>query len=237
MFILVFSSGYSMLLVGTTGDYPPFSSYSEKNNSYSGKDISLIKQFAKANSENIKFIKTSWKAANKDLKNHKFDVFVGGTSINSERKKIFLFSTPLIAFHKAIMTQCKNLDIYKSFEDIDNPQILIIENRGGTNEQFALKIIKKANLLIVKDNTLAIKYLKKGFKNIYPNLMITDSIEIDYQHSIDNKLCQIPLQIDTSKSYKAFMFNKDKQGEKLRDKFNEWLKNNPKAIQSYKMSK
>jgi len=132
------------------------------------------------------------------------------------------------------MTQCKNLSKYKSFDDIDNPQTLVIENRGGTNEELALSIIKNANLLIVENNTLAMKYLKQGFKKIIPDIMITDSTEIDYQHSINPDLCQIPLQIDNTESYKAFMFNKDKQGEKLRDKFDRWLKDNPKNFHNYK---
>lgn len=233
-FILIFQSGYSTLVVGTTGDYPPFSEYDKSSNSYFGKDIFLIKKFANANNEDIKFVKTTWKAAEEDLKNKKYEVFVGGTSINIERKKDFLFSTPLIAFQKAAMTQCKNSNKYKSFADIDNPQTLIIENRGGTNEELALKIIKNANLLIVENNTLAMKYLKEGFKNMAPDIMITDSTEIDYQHSINPELCKIPVEIDSTKSYKAFMFNKDKQGEELRDKFNKWLKDNPSALKEYR---
>ncbi|MGQ4002131.1 transporter substrate-binding domain-containing protein [Francisellaceae bacterium CB300] len=116
-----------MLKVGTTGDYASFSIYNQKNDSYSGKDIQLIKEFAKSNNEDIKFVKTSWKTSSDDLKNNKFDVFVGGITITPERKKNFSFSKPLAPFHKAAMAQCKNLSKYKSFDDIDSPETLVIE--------------------------------------------------------------------------------------------------------------
>lgn len=231
--ILLSNFSYALLKVGTTGDYAPFSIYNQKDDSYSGKDIQLIKQFAKSNNENIKFVKTSWKVSSGDLKSNKFDVFVGGMSINSTRKKEFLFSTPLISFNKAGMTQCKNLSKYKSFDDIDNPQSLVIENRGGTNEGIALAKLTQAKLLIINNNKQAINSLIEGVDGIHPDIMFTDSVEIDYQHSINPKLCQIPIDFDNNISYKAFMFNKNHKGKALTNKFNTWLKNNPKVLKNY----
>jgi len=218
------SFGYSTLIVGTTGDYAPFSSYNKQTKRFEGKDIDLIKEFAKASDEHIAFIKTTWKTASNDLKNHKFDVFVGGMTITPERKKDFIFSAQQSSFHKAAMTQCKSLSKYKSFEDIDNPQILVIENRGGTNESIALEKLKNAKLLITNDNQQAIKSLTNGIDNIHPDIMFTDTAEIAYQHSINPKLCEIPVNFDKNISYKAFMFNNGKSGNELKDAFNAWYK-------------
>ena len=215
---------YAVLKVGTTGDYAPFSEYNSETKTFEGKDIDLITGFAKAHSEKVEFIKTSWKDVANDLKNEKFDVFVGGMTITPERNKNFIFSTPQESFHKAAMTQCKNLNKYKSFEDIDNPKTLVVENRGGTNENIALAKLKNAKLLIINDNKQAIKSLTNGISGIYPDIMFTDTTEITYQHSINPKLCQIiVVDFDRNISYKAFMFNKTFQGKQLADQYNEWL--------------
>ena len=232
--ILLSNFSYALIKVGTTGDYAPFSTYNENDNSYSGKDIQLIKEFTKYKNEEVKFIKTSWKTSSNDLKNNKFDVFVGGITITSERKKHFVFSKPQDSFHKAAMTQCKNLNKYKSFNDIDTPKTLIIENRGGTNESIALAKLKNAKLLIINDNQQAINSLTSDIDGIHPDIMFTDTIEIAYQHSINPKLCQIPVDFDKKISYMGFMLNKDKNGKKLRNNFDKWLKNNPIALKKYK---
>ncbi|MFT5950279.1 MAG: cyclohexadienyl dehydratase [Francisella sp.] len=200
-----------------------------KYHHYRRLDIRLIKEFAKSKNEKLKFIKSSWKTSSDDLKKNKFDVFVGGMSINPKRQKEFLFSAHLVAFNKATMTQCKSLSKYKSFNDIDSPETLVIENRGGTNESIALAKLKNAKLLIINDNKQAIKFLTDGFDGIQPNIMFTDTVEIAYQHSINSNLCQIPIQVDNTKSYKTFMFNKDKNGKKLRDNFDTWYKNKPSS--------
>lgn len=235
--ILLSSFSYALLRVGTTGDYPPFSSYDSEERGFQGSDINLAKEFAKSFNEDVRFIQTSWKNTQNDLKNNNFDIFVGGMTINPERKKDFVFSTPLISFHKAAMTQCKNLDKYKSFDDIDNPKTLVIENRGGTNEKIALTKLKKAKLLIVSDNQAAIKSLTEGIDdNIYPDIMFTDTLEIHYQHSINPKLCKILVNFDKKISYKAFMFNKNEKGKVLANKFDKWLDNNPEILKSYQYS-
>ncbi|MED7819192.1 MULTISPECIES: transporter substrate-binding domain-containing protein [unclassified Francisella] len=231
--LFFFTFSYCDIVVGTTGDYLPFSNYDKTTNTFNGKDIQLIKEFAKTQKENVKFVKTSWKTASDDLKANKFQVFVGGMTITPQRQKDFVFSTPLATSRKAAMTDCKNLSKYKNFEDIDNSKTLVIENRGGTNESFALQILKNANLLIINDNKLAIKSITNGLGNIHPNIMITDSVEIAYQHSINPQVCQIPVQIDKSSSYKAFMFNKTPQDKKLANQFNQWLKNNPDILKKY----
>ncbi|BCD91663.1 hypothetical protein fh0823_18020 [Francisella halioticida] len=154
-------------------------------------------------------------------------------TITAQRQKDFVFSTPLATSRKAAMTDCKNLNRYRNFEDIDNSKTLVIENRGGTNEKFALQKLKNANLLIINDNKLAVKSITNGLGNIHPNIMITDSVEIAYQHSINPQVCQIPVQIDSNSSFKAFMFNKTANGKKLVNQFNQWLKNNPKLFKAY----
>ncbi|MBK2232886.1 transporter substrate-binding domain-containing protein [Francisella tularensis] len=233
---VMISSAYADITVGTTGDYAPFSVYNPKDNKYSGKDIKLIEAFAKNKKEQVKFVKTSWATAENDLKSNKFDVFVGGMTITPERQKEFVFSNPLISFNKAAMTACKKLNKYKTFNDIDNPKTLVIENRGGTNQVFALQKLKNDKVLIISDNNQAINSIIKGIDNIHPDIMFTDTLEIAYQHSKNHKICQVPVKVDDNQYYKAFMFNNTSQGKKIAQEFDNWLNNNPTILKKYTKS-
>ncbi|MDE4965941.1 cyclohexadienyl dehydratase, partial [Francisella tularensis subsp. holarctica] len=77
-------------------------------------------------------------------------------------------------------TACKKINMYKTFNDIDNPKTLVIEKIGGTNQVFALQILKNAKVLIISDNNQAINYIIKGIDNIHPDIMFTVTLEIAY---------------------------------------------------------
>jgi cyclohexadienyl dehydratase len=236
LFLILSSFAYSDIRVGTTGDYTPFSTYNQATNTFTGKDIDLIKQFAESIGQTATIIHTSWKNSAIDLSSGKFDVFVGGVTINSVRSKSFTFSRPLMSSYKAAMTNCDNISKYNKYSDIDSEKNLVIENRGGTNESFAISKFKHANILIINDNQEAIASLYKGVLGVKPDIMITDSVEITYQHSINSKLCMIPISIDNKHSQMAFMFNQNSNGEKLANEFNTWLDKNPKILKEYKKS-
>ena len=70
------------------------------------------------------------------------------------------------------MTACKKLNKYKTFSDIDNPKTLVIENRGSTNQLFALQKLKNAKLLIISGNNQAINSIIKGIYNIQPDIIL-----------------------------------------------------------------
>ncbi|MDE5005112.1 cyclohexadienyl dehydratase, partial [Francisella tularensis subsp. holarctica] len=79
------------------------------------------------------------------------------------------------------MTDFKKLNKYKNINDIYNPKTLVIENRGVTNQVFALQKLKNAKVLIISDNNQAIHSIIKGIDNIHPDIMFTDTLEIAYQ--------------------------------------------------------
>jgi cyclohexadienyl dehydratase len=134
------------------------------------------------------------------------------------------------------MFRCEDLDKYKNFFDIDDKKNLVIENRGGTNEKFALEKLEYANLLIINDNLKAISLLLEGVHGVSPHIMITDSAEVEYQHSVNSNLCELPITIDKYISYKAFMFNQTQDDKKLANIFNLWLDRNPDILEKHKTS-
>ena len=54
----VYAADNNLILIGTTGDYPPLTYRTESG--YRGKDVEIIMEFAKTEHLVIKFIPTTW---------------------------------------------------------------------------------------------------------------------------------------------------------------------------------
>lgn len=209
------------LLVGTTGDYPPLTY--KVGTEYTGSDIKVIQDFAKSHNMYIKYIPTSWQTLSSDLIGKKFMVAVGGISANPERSNDFYLSSAVDETHKVAMIKCSDINRFTSFATIDNEKITVVENRGGTNQEFTLKHVKYAPILLVSNNFDALQIVS-GTQNTkaHPYVMFTDNVEVDYHHQINSLLCQAQIPEKFSSSDKVFLFAKNPEGLKLRDAFNKW---------------
>ncbi|WP_299492845.1 transporter substrate-binding domain-containing protein [uncultured Shewanella sp.] len=206
------------LRVGTTGDYRPLTWFDKQNKTFSGDAITLIKRFAKDEQYDIEFVQTHWSDLSTDLENNRFQIAVGGISASEQRAKQFLFSLPIQVFGKTALMRCSDQSRFNTFNDIDVTGVRIVENRGGTNETFALSQVKHATLIIVPNNHLPFTYLLDNKADV----MFTDSIEVDYMHSINPLLCGLKSKKLYTQSEKVFLFRKDERG--LQQQFNVWFK-------------
>lgn len=207
-----------IIRIGTTGDYQPLTWYDVKHHRYEGLEINLIKHFAKSLGVQVQFIKTSWPTLSNDLKANKFDVAVGGISIIPSRAKEFIFSNLILADNKVALIRCADLNKYRGINDINQPQIKVIENKGGSNEQFVKQNLKQAQLMLIDNNPQIFnKIINKN-----ADVMITDNIEALYQKKQHPELCIIHFNAKIAPLVpKAFMMRKDEI--RLQQKTNQWL--------------
>jgi cyclohexadienyl dehydratase len=209
----------NILRIGTTGDYQPLSWYDSATESYVGFDIDVAKAMSKALHVKIVFVRTTWKSLSQDLMDHKFDVAMSGISITTERAKQFIFSEPVLVDKKVVLIRCSDKSTLNSFNNINQKNVRLMENIGGTNEMCARQYFKKAYLILVNDN-----------KSIFADLiahradaMITDEIEANY-YSRKNPmvLCVIDLPPQyTYTSQKAYMLRKEETS--LQEKINHFI--------------
>ena len=160
-----------VIRVGTPGDYIPFSFY--KGNILSGIDIDILKDFSSSSGLDINFIPTTWRDLMNDLLEGKFNMAVGGISISKERRKKALFSATYFRTGKAPLTIRKNASFFGSLKDIDKPGVRVIVNPGGTNEIFARKRLKRAEVIVHENNLTVFDMIING----RVDLMITDAVE------------------------------------------------------------
>jgi cyclohexadienyl dehydratase len=190
------------LKVCTTGDYPPLTYRDPATGQYSGVDIDMANDLAAHLGRQPVFVATTWPTLMADLTAAgTCDIAVGGVTDTPDRRRAADVTLPYLASGKIPIVAAANADRFSSIEDIDQPGVRVIENSGGTNEQFARKNFPDAQITIWADNTTIFDQLAAGNADV----MVTDAVEAIYQSSLHPGLvAQHPEQPFTSE-VKAYL--------------------------------
>jgi cyclohexadienyl dehydratase len=200
------SSG-ERLAVGTTGDYPPLTAWSGQEAGPSGFSIAVMKALGADLNLVVDFVPTTWQEMSQDLANGRFRIAVGGISASVARSREFLLSVPLLVDGKVPLVRCEDQDTYTSLEAINQPSCRVVENQGGTNHEFAKRMLPRSQLIVKEDNKLPFKALAMNEADV----MITDRIEARYRSLISNgTLCVANLKSGSplTTQFKVFMLRK-----------------------------
>lgn len=167
----IVARGY--ILVGTTGDYKPFSFYDNKVNDYVGYDIDAARMLGEALGVEVVFVPTTWPTLMKDLLDDKFDIAMSGITRTYARQKVAHLSHGYFPFGKSPLIRAADKAKYTSLEAIDQPGVKIGVNPGGTNERFVRANITKATVTVHPKNAEIPGLVANGTFDV----MITDSPE------------------------------------------------------------
>lgn len=174
-----------VIRIGTTGDYKPLT-FLEPDGSYSGFDIEMAEAIAAELGVDICYVPTSWPTLTSDVKVEplKFDLAIGGITITDKRLETMLMSNGYLANGKTILCRREDAIRFKSLEDIDNPDVRVMVNPGGTNEQLAKEKLTKATIIVHQNNLEIPQLIAEGAADI----MITEVTEAPHYTSIDERL-------------------------------------------------
>jgi cyclohexadienyl dehydratase len=209
--------GPHALKVCTTGDYPPLTYRDPATGQYRGVDIDMANDLAAHLGRQPVFVATTWSTLVADLTSPgTCDIAVGGITDTPDRRRIADATLPYLASGKTPVVAEANAGRLSSIEDIDQPGVRVIENSGGTNEQFARKNFPDAQITIWADNTTIFDQLAAGNADV----MVTDAVEAIYQSSLHPGLvAQHPEQPFTSE-VKAYLLPK---GSPITGQADGWL--------------
>ncbi|MCI5851827.1 MAG: basic amino acid ABC transporter substrate-binding protein [Sutterellaceae bacterium] len=145
--------------VGTGATYRPFE-FQSPTKEIIGFDIDLMKEIAKAQGFNVKFVNTTWGVIFESLKNGDRDIIMSGITITPQRSATIDFSLPYFKAHQLIMTQ-KNVKV-KNLADLKGKKVAVVANSAG--DIAASKAFGKASPNIKRfDSTpLALEELNAG---------------------------------------------------------------------------
>ncbi len=178
---------HGTLKVGLTGDYRPFSLLDKATGQYSGLDVDMANNLAESLGVKLKIVPTTWSTLLGDLNEGKFDVGMGGISVNLARQKTAFFSHPVLRVGKTPIARCADRARFQTLAQIDRPGVKVIVNPGGTNEKFDRANLKQAQIVVFPDNTRIFDELVTKRADV----MITDSVETRLQQKLHPELCAL----------------------------------------------
>lgn len=204
-----------VLRVGTTGDYTPFS-LKQPDGTYAGADIDMAHDLAAILGARIQFVPTVWVDLLDDFLAGKFDIAMGGVTINEARAARAFFSIPTFIDGKRPLCRIEDRERYTSIETINQPGVRVIANPGSANEAFARANFTRAQVMIHHDNASVFLELVAHRADV----MVTDGLEADHQAALHPELCAAPVAAPFTRLEKAYMFARD---EAMKAFIDAWL--------------
>ena len=173
-----------VLRVGTTGDYKPMSYLDPETGQYVGFDAELTEDLADALGVDIEYAVTSWPTLMDDTLAGRFDLAICGITVTDERKEQALMSDGYLENGKTILCRAEDAGRYTSLDAVNRPEVRVMVNPGGLNEQFARENLPDAALIIHDANQEIPGLIASGEADI----MITEIMEAGYYVGQDGRL-------------------------------------------------
>ena len=215
-----------VIRVGTAGDYCPMSFLNPETKKYEGFDADLAEDLAAALGVKIEFVPTSWPTLMNDIE--KFDLAVCGITITEARLEKALMSNGYLANGKTILIRAEDVDKYKTLDDINRPDVVVMENPGGTNEKFARANLPDAKIIIHNVNEEIPELIAEGKADV----MITEMAEAGYYSKRDKRLAAPLITKPFSSGQIGILMSKN--SPELLDFVNSFLEGNSSRIDELK---
>jgi cyclohexadienyl dehydratase len=159
-----------VLRVGTSGDYPPFSTLREGQ--VSGFDAALMEAYAAERGYRLEWVPFRWPELVADLGAHRFEVAASGITIRPERSLAGRYTVP-VARNGALLLLRRPAwapppgsgnpeEPLALLHALDRPELRVAVNRGGHLERVARAHFQNARILAIPDNAAVREALATG---------------------------------------------------------------------------
>jgi cyclohexadienyl dehydratase len=207
--------GAGTVRVCSTGDYRPFS-YRDPQGHWSGTDIDLAGDLAHRLGATLQLVATTWSSMVHDL-DSRCDLAMGGITVTSDRARQALFSAPYLRDGKAAVVRCVDISHFHSLSDVDQSDVRVVVNPGGTNASFDATNLHRAKIVEYADNNTIFEQIADG----HADAMITDASEIRWQTTRLTNLCGVNVDHPFTVEQKAYLMRRSEIA--FQQWINQWL--------------
>lgn len=134
----------------------------DKNGRFVGFEIDVATRLAKDMGVKVEFVPTKWAGIIPALLTGKFDVIIGGMSIQPSRNLKVNFSTPYDFTGQSMVANKKLAAGFQHLEDFNKPDVTIAVKIGSTAVTAAKKFMPKAKLVMFDDESPAYQEVING---------------------------------------------------------------------------
>jgi polar amino acid transport system substrate-binding protein len=148
-----------VLKVGVNPTLPPLAKFDEKNEMV-GFDVDFATEIGKMLGVKVEFVQVGSPDRIPFVVSGKIDVVMGAMTRNPERAKVIDFTVPVhTEVFGVLTTEGKP---FKSWKDLDKPEVMLIQVRGSTPVKFIEDNLKNAKVTLLDNYPDAIRALAQG---------------------------------------------------------------------------
>ncbi|MGH7004220.1 MAG: transporter substrate-binding domain-containing protein [Alphaproteobacteria bacterium] len=176
--------------VGTTGDFNPMSIRDTASGSFKGFEIDAATDLAKELGVKLELVPTDWPTLVAGIIAGRYDIFMGGSSMNMARARTVAFTNPYIETGTVPIYQKNAAAKFKSWDDINQPGVTVAVVLGTVFEQQAKAHFPKATIKAVQPPANGYQEVLSGRADVAITSSIdAQSIVVRYQ-----ALAHMPLE-------------------------------------------
>ena len=158
--------------VGTTGDWNPMTIKDPATNKYKGFEIEIVTQLASDMGVVLVIVPTEWKTLVNGIVADKYDISTSA-SLSAKRALSTGYTISYFKLATVPLTLKKNLNKFKTWEDINKKGVKVAVTLGTTQEQQAKQIFPNATLNIIESPARDFQEVLAGRSEVH----ITSNIE------------------------------------------------------------
>ena len=168
------------LVVGTSGDYAPFSvAVAGPGFEPSGFGPELVAAFAAERGLALRFVAFSWPDLTSDLREGRFDLAAGGITVRPERGLVGRFTVPVATSGAVVLVPAAAPA--GRIDYLDRPDATIGVNRGGHLERVTRAHLRHARIEAIPDNAAVLPALQGG----RVDAVVTDTLEAPHWRALE----------------------------------------------------
>ncbi|MFN8545003.1 MAG: transporter substrate-binding domain-containing protein [Candidatus Binatia bacterium] len=158
------------LRVGTSADYPPFSSIGRKE--IEGLDVEIARRFARDTGRRLELVTFRWPDLTRDLAAGRFDVAMSGVTIRPERTLVGTFTRPMVESGAVVLVRP---EVARTAAQVDTPGLRLGVNAGGYLERVARRLFPHTTLVTSAGNQALPGLMETGTVEA----LLADDVEAD----------------------------------------------------------